>query len=55
MVDDDPLICDMIRRYLEKEGFSVQTCADAIEGIELAKKIKPDAITLDVMMPGMDG
>ncbi|HIG28006.1 MAG TPA: response regulator, partial [Verrucomicrobiales bacterium] len=54
-IDDDPTIHDLLKRHLSKEGFQVITASGGQEGIELAKKIKPDAITLDVMMPGMDG
>ena len=40
---------------LSKEGFRVVTASSGEEGLGLAKKLRPDAITLDVMMPGMDG
>ncbi len=42
-------------RYLEREGFTVWTAADGIEGLALARERHPAAITLDVMMPGLDG
>jgi signal transduction histidine kinase/DNA-binding response OmpR family regulator len=55
VIDDDPNARDLIQRTLSKEGFRVELAADGKTGLELAKKFKPAAITLDVMMPGMDG
>jgi signal transduction histidine kinase/CheY-like chemotaxis protein len=55
VIDDDPTQRDLIRRFLRKEGFSVRTAARGEAGIRLARQLRPAAITLDVMMPGMDG
>ena len=55
VVDDDPSVCELIRRTLEKDGFRVALTHDGREALEMARRLKPDAITLDVMMPGMDG
>ena len=44
-----------MRRFLTSEGFAVQTASDGEEGLRLARQLLPVAITLDVMMPGMDG
>jgi CheY-like chemotaxis protein len=55
VIDDDPTQRDLIKRFLSKEGFSVRTAARGEEGLRLARELRPDAITLDVMMPGMDG
>jgi PAS domain S-box-containing protein len=55
VVDDDPSVRDLMRRALEKEGFRVRQAASGVEGLRLARALRPDAITLDVMMPGMDG
>ena len=55
VIDDDTTIHDLVRRFLEKRGFAVKTAKSGLEGINLAKEIQPEAITLDVMMPGMDG
>ncbi|MEY4518240.1 MAG: hypothetical protein RLZZ499_839 [Cyanobacteriota bacterium] len=55
VIDDDPTIHDLVRRFLSKQGFNVRTANSGEEGLRLAKLIKPEAITLDVMMPGMDG
>jgi signal transduction histidine kinase/DNA-binding response OmpR family regulator/ligand-binding sensor domain-containing protein len=55
VIDDEPLARDLIERALSKEGFHVELAADGRSGLELARKLKPQAITLDVMMPAMDG
>jgi CheY-like chemotaxis protein len=55
VVDDDPAIRDLMERALTKEGFAVRTAASGEEGIALARQLKPQIITLDVMMPGVDG
>ncbi len=54
-IDDDPNVIDLMTRVYNREGFRSISATSAIEGIELARKIKPDLITLDIMMPGMDG
>ncbi|MDH3990429.1 MAG: response regulator, partial [Gammaproteobacteria bacterium] len=55
VIDDDTEACEIIRRTLEKDDFSVVTALSGEEGLRLAHEIKPAAITLDVMMPDMDG
>ena len=55
VIDDDITIHNLLTRFLDKKGFEVQTASSGTEGIRLAKEIQPQAITLDVMMPGMDG
>lgn len=55
LIDDDTEVLDINKKYLSGEGFSVQTAADPIQGIEYARKLKPDCILLDVMMPQMNG
>jgi signal transduction histidine kinase/DNA-binding response OmpR family regulator len=55
VIDDDPAVRDVVRRFLVKEGFRVATAAGGEEGLRLARELRPDAITLDVMMPGLDG
>ncbi len=55
VIDDDPTVQDLMRRTLAKEGFGVQIASSGQQGLALARELKPDAITLDVMMPGMDG
>ncbi|MGA7932445.1 MAG: CHASE4 domain-containing protein, partial [Kovacikia sp.] len=55
VIDDDPTTHDLIRRYLFKEGFRVESAFSGLEGIRKAKDLHPVAITLDVMMPSIDG
>jgi signal transduction histidine kinase/CheY-like chemotaxis protein len=55
VIDDDPFQRDLMQRYLKKEGFSVCTASGGADGVRLARKLLPAAITLDVMMPEMDG
>ena len=55
MIDDDPDARDLMRRFLAREGFDTLTAPDAAEGLRLARQFKPTLITLDVVMPRMDG
>jgi signal transduction histidine kinase/DNA-binding response OmpR family regulator len=55
VIDDDPLQRDLMQRYLRKEGYIVRTASGGTEGLRLARQLLPAAITLDVMMPDMDG
>ena len=55
LVDDEPDILDILSYNLEKEGFIVHAASNGREGVELARKMLPDLILLDVMMPEMDG
>ncbi|TNE43336.1 MAG: response regulator [Deltaproteobacteria bacterium] len=55
VIDDDPTVLDMMTRFLTKEGFQVVSSSSGEEGLRIAEKILPFAITLDVMMQGMDG
>ena len=55
VIDDDATVQDLLRRSLNRDGFRVETAADGTSGLARARKLHPDIITLDVMMPGMDG
>src|SRR6266487_2083541 len=55
VIDDDATARELIADHLKAEGFSVVTAAGGVEGLKLAKKLRPTAITLDVMMPDLDG
>ena len=55
IVDDDRNICELLRLYLQKDGFDTEIANDGSEAIELQKKYNPDIILLDVMMPKLDG
>ncbi|MDP9170312.1 MAG: response regulator, partial [Acidobacteriota bacterium] len=54
-IDDDPDIHDMLRRNMGRYGYSVEVARNGEDGLRLARELHPLAITLDVMMPGMDG
>ncbi len=55
VIDDDAIARDLIKRHLVKEGFRVHPAVNGQEGLRMAAEIKPDAITLDVLLPSMDG
>jgi signal transduction histidine kinase/CheY-like chemotaxis protein len=54
-IDDDSAVLDLLERCLSKEGYRVVGAQSGAEGLRLAAEIRPSAITLDVVMPGMDG
>ena len=55
IVDDDANICELLRIYLEKDGFSTVTSTDGEQAIAYAQRYNPDLILLDIMMPRLDG
>jgi signal transduction histidine kinase/DNA-binding response OmpR family regulator len=55
IIDDDPRVHDLMQRFLSKEGLQMVGALDGEEGLRLAKASRPTVITLDVLMPGMDG
>ncbi|MCZ6481066.1 MAG: response regulator [candidate division NC10 bacterium] len=55
VIDDDPRVHDLMQRFLRKEGLHMVAAMDGEEGLRLAKTVRPTMITLDVLMPGMDG
>ncbi len=55
VVDDSPTELHVIRGMLEKHGFQVSAAHNGEEGIALAKKLKPDLVLMDVVMPGLNG
>src|SRR5690606_834534 len=55
LVDDEPDILEIIRYNLVGEGYTVETAENGLEAISQAKKVKPQLIIMDVMMPKMDG
>jgi signal transduction histidine kinase/CheY-like chemotaxis protein len=55
VIDDDQTVCEVMARYLEREGFVVRTATGGREGLQLAHELHPAAITLDINMPDLDG
>ncbi|HIJ49718.1 MAG TPA: response regulator [Nitrospinae bacterium] len=55
VIDDDPMIHNQMKRTFDKEGYKIVCASDGEEGLALARKLHPTLITLDVLMPGMDG
>lgn len=55
VIDDDPAVRELMRRFLSKEGFAVVEAGSGDDGFALARDLRPCVVTLDVMMPGSDG
>ena len=55
IVDDDENICELLRPYLEKDGFDTIVANDGEQAVEYAAKYSPDLILLDIMLPKLDG
>jgi CheY-like chemotaxis protein len=55
VVDDEAVIRQLIAINLELEGFEVHEAVDGLDALDKARELDPDVITLDVMMPGLDG
>jgi PAS domain S-box-containing protein len=55
VIDDDPTARELLTSYLERDGFAVVSAANGVDGLRRAKELRPIAITLDVLMPDLDG
>lgn len=55
VVDDEQDIVDLISYNLSKEGYEVATASNGTDAVELAQRLRPDLVILDIMMPGLDG
>jgi len=55
IIDDDPMISDILAKRFEKEGYEVSLARDGEEGLKRALDFKPDVILLDVILPKLDG
>ncbi len=55
VVDDDQNICELLRLYIEKEGFEVVIANDGRKALEMFEQENPDLIMLDIMLPELDG
>ena len=55
VVDDDKNICDLLRMYLEKEGYNVVMVHNGLDAVECFNTEEPDLVLLDIMLPQLDG
>jgi DNA-binding response OmpR family regulator len=55
VVDDDPTVSDVVRRYLEHAGYHVTLAADGEAALSEHARVRPDLVILDLMLPGLDG
>ena len=55
VVDDDVKTVELVKLYLNRDGYRVLTAYDGIEALRLARECRPDLIVLDLMLPGIDG
>lgn len=55
LVEDEKMLADMYVAKFSKEGLSVMRAEDGVQGLELAKKHKPDVVLLDIILPKLDG
>ena len=55
VVEDDGNIAELLRLYLERDGFEVQCAPDGGEGVEMFRAFHPDIVLLDIMLPGLNG
>ena len=55
VIDDDESIVDLLRTYLGQEGFQVDVARDGIAGLAKVRRVQPDVVVLDIMLPGLDG
>lgn len=55
VVDDDAKTVELVKLYLNRDGYKVLTAYDGVEALRLAREGHPDLVVLDIMLPGMDG
>ncbi len=55
VADDEPMVTEVVERYLARDGFEVATTGDGSEALSLAHSWSPDLVVLDLMLPGLDG
>jgi DNA-binding response OmpR family regulator len=55
VVDDDPTVSDVVRRYLERAGYAVALSGDGRDALAAYERVRPDLVVLDLMLPGLDG
>src|SRR5689334_8546851 len=55
VVEDEPTIADIVRRYLARAGYDARSVGDGLEAVAAVSARRPDLIVLDIMLPGIDG
>jgi len=55
VIDDDPNVVQLVKMNLEFEGYEVETAYNGLKGLDMARRVRPDLILLDIMMPNLDG
>jgi len=55
VVDDEPVITDVVSRYLERAGYATEIAASGPDALRIAGQVPPDLVVLDVLLPGLDG
>ncbi len=55
LVDDNPVILEMLQRRLQREGYQAVTCTESLRAVEVCREEKPDLVVLDILMPGKNG
>lgn len=55
VVDDEPSILELVRLYLTREGYRVETACDGMQALEAVERLRPDLMVLDIMLPEVDG
>lgn len=55
VVDDEPAICEIVKAYLERDGFTVYTATDGDQALAMEEEHSPDLLILDVMLPKLSG
>jgi DNA-binding response OmpR family regulator len=55
VIDDDPVVCSVVQRVLEKQGFEVAAACDGQSGLSRFAELGPDLVIVDILMPGKEG
>ncbi len=55
IIEDEELLCNLLKRKLNEEGYQTSVAKDGVEGMKMIKEIKPDLILLDIVMPNKNG